>query len=77
MRYSKADYLLYAFVQKNNDLDVWIIDFPQLKAWFDPIETTFRQTVTKQLNKTKCRIVPIQMVKENVKCWQRLLTATT
>jgi len=72
MAYGQADYLLYAFQQADGSLDVHLIDFPSLKAWFwgrvDTFET-FGPLNT--LNRSAGRKVPLSMVRAAVKVWTR------
>lgn len=75
MKYGQADYLLYCFANKlENALHCYLIDFPALKEWFWPIHEQWPATVTEQINRTECRVVPIAEVESNVPCWPRLVT---
>jgi len=61
MYYSKCDFLLYCFTQADGSLEAYAIPFPRLKTWFfeqDRFER-YPTTVTEQINRTECRVVPI------------------
>ena len=66
MKYGEFDYLLYGFQQANQSLEVYIIPFQMLKRWFWQNYKLFPETITEQINKTACRIIPISEVKEAV-----------
>lgn len=73
MKYAQADYLLYCFADRDeNALRCHLIDFPALQEWFWPRESSFQVTVTQQINRTECRVVPIAGVEAAVPSWQRL-----
>ena len=74
MKYGEADYLLYCFANRTESaLHCYLIDFPKLKEWFWPIVENWPITVTEQINRTECRVVPITEVEANVRCWSRLV----
>ncbi len=66
MFYGRADYLLYAFQQRDCTLDVWLIDFPKLQSWFWPLEATFPIFRMKERNMSAGRVVPINDVQNAV-----------
>lgn len=61
MHYSKADLLLYCFVQKDGSLEAHAIPFQKLKKWFFENDNykKYTSTLTNQINKTECKKVPI------------------
>jgi hypothetical protein len=76
MFYGKADYLLYCFSDKaERVLNCYLIDFPKLQDWFWPREDNWPVTISEQINRTLCRLVPILEVEANVPCWQVLAAA--
>ncbi|MGE0290389.1 MAG: hypothetical protein AB7I42_25080 [Bradyrhizobium sp.] len=71
MRYGQADYLLYAFMRPDR-LDVHLIDFPKLQAWFGLNEDRFeRFGPLPTFNRSAGRKVPISEVKAAVPFWTR------
>lgn len=66
MKYGEFDYLVYGFIQANNDIELYIIPFKKLKTWFWQNYINFPITISKQINKTRCRIVKIQDVEKYV-----------
>jgi hypothetical protein len=76
MHYGHADFLLYAFCQDDDSLDVHLIDFPKLQAWFWPrVENFSVFGPLDTLNRSKGRVVPIKAVHENVPAWRRHVRA--
>jgi hypothetical protein len=75
MVYGQADYLVYCFQTELGDLDVWVIDWPKLKAWFWPIEATFPEFRMRNLNETMGRLVPIADVERSVPTWRHWVLA--
>jgi hypothetical protein len=75
MRYCQADFLVYCFAQENDDLKVHRIDFPQLKAWFWPKFEMFKEHVETKKNRTASRLVPIDLVKNEVLTYEHYVTA--
>jgi hypothetical protein len=71
MTYAEADYLLYCFAQENDDLDCYLIDFPELQAWFWKHDTEFPSSRMETENRTEGRLVPIATVQANVRTWRR------
>jgi hypothetical protein len=72
MSYGEADYLLYCFVTGGGGLDCHLIAFQALQAWFWPREKEFPKfQMTKTLNKTAGRVVPIVAVYQAVPAWRR------
>lgn len=72
MKYGRADYLLYCFADSSDTrLQCYLMDFRKLQDWFWPIADTFPKTVTKQINKTECRVVQIHAVLASVPTWVR------
>lgn len=69
MRYAEADYLLYAF-ERESGLDVYLINFPKLRAWFWDIEEQspirFKPHIMDTHNRTRFKIVPIEDVRREV-----------
>lgn len=66
MHHGQADYLLYAFEQADGSLNVDLIDFPKLRAWFLPLEDTFPTFQMQERNRSRGRVVKIAAVKANV-----------
>ena len=64
MHYSEADYLLYCFAHPKSEvvLDCYMIDMKRLRSWFFGVESNYASTVTEQVNRTLCRVVPIKDV---------------
>lgn len=76
MYYSNCDTLLYCFVQEDgNSIIAYSIPFDNLKKWFFENDryTGYPTTVTKQINKTECRIVPISDVVRGVPGCKRIV----
>ena len=76
MVYGQADFLNYAFCQENGDVLCYLIDFQKLQAAFWPAIDTFPETTTTQRNRTKCRVVPLAWVADNVGGSKRYIHAT-
>lgn len=76
MVYGEADWLNYALCQRNGDIVCYLIDFQKLKAAFWPAVDQFRETVTTQLNRTACRLVPIDWINEKVGSYVRVIKPT-
>ena len=80
MYYGKCDILLYCFTQADGSLEAYAIPFPALKTWFfeqDRFER-YPTTVTEQINRTECRVVPIADVLAGVPgCKLYYLSAST
>ena len=58
---SKADYLLYGFQLEDRRLSVWVFDLPKLRAWFQPIENSYKIVDTQNRDwLTRCRLVPLK-----------------
>jgi hypothetical protein len=76
MRYEKADYLLYAFCQEDDDsLMVYLIDFPQLQEWFWAREASFPIFgPLDTLNRSMGRVVEIEAVCAAVKTTKHFVT---
>lgn len=74
MRTSSADYLLYGFEQPDGTVDAYLIDFPALRRWFEPLEETFATFETRGAsdspNRSVGRVVPIADVMRNVTAWK-------
>lgn len=74
MKTSSADYLLYGFEQPDQTVDAYLIDFPELRRWFEPREETFATFETPSTpdspNKSVGRVVPIADVMNNVTAWK-------
>jgi len=66
MHYAKCDYILYCFEQEDHGVEAHLIPFPPLQKWFFECVGRFASTVTEQINKTECKIVPIADVWANV-----------
>lgn len=68
MHYGKSDILLYCFVQENETIEAHAIPFQKLKEWFFKNDhyLNYRSTITKQINRTECKLVPITDVFDNV-----------
>jgi hypothetical protein len=72
MRYGRADYLLYCFVEDGERAMVcYLIDFPALQRWFAEHETAYpAYTMPYTDNHTRGRLVPIETVRRAVPCWR-------
>jgi len=67
MSWCEADRLLYCFSSLHEDgLRCFWMDFPRLKAWFWPKVSSFSVWRGENELRSICRIVPIDVVKENV-----------
>lgn len=66
MKYGEFDFLLYGFEQENKNIIIYIIPFKKLKTWFWSNYEKYPITTTKQINRTKCRIVNISDIKKYV-----------
>lgn len=62
MYYSKCDVLLYCFQQADGSLKAHAIPFRKLKNWFFEGNRflEYYSTITEQINKTECKVVPIE-----------------
>lgn len=70
MEYGEADYLLYCFAQENDDLECYLINFPELKTWFKPANfPTFGPLKT--LNASMGRKVPVALIRQKIPTWRR------
>lgn len=76
MHYAKADYLLYAFAYEGDTgLDVYLVDFPKLRAWFWNIPQRYPAHVMEHtLNHTRFEKVPIADVMRFVPTAHYLVT---
>jgi len=74
MKTSSADYLLYGFEQPDGTVDAYLIDFPGLRRWFEPLEETFATFETHSTpdspNRSAGRVVPIADVMQHVTAWK-------
>ena len=64
-KYSNFDYLLYCFVQADSiSIKAHLIPFKKLQRWFFEADRylIYRSSVTKQINRTETKIVPIEDV---------------
>lgn len=79
MHYAQADYLLYAFAYEGDSgLDVYLIDFPKLRAWFWGLPTRYPAHVMEHtLNHTRFEKVPIVDVRRAVPTARYLVTDDT
>jgi hypothetical protein len=77
MVYGQADYLNYCFASRDESaLTCWLIDFPELQTWFwEHVEEFRAHQMTDTVNRTCGRLVPIEAVRQNVKCWCREIRA--
>lgn len=66
MKYGQADWLVYAMCCKNLTVACHIIDFQALRECFWPAVDEFEETISKQLNRTACRKVPVAWIRERV-----------
>lgn len=66
MKYGKFDYLLYGFTLESGKMEIYIMPFKELKKWFWENYKNYPITITRQINKTKCRVVKIIDVKHSV-----------
>lgn len=67
MKTAKSDVLIYSFAWIENILDVYMLDFPQLRKWFwsviDSQEHKWREhIVPDSSNRTASRLVPVKQV---------------
>lgn len=77
MTYGNCDFLNYAMCQQDGNVLCHFIDFPTLKDVFWPSIDQFKETITDQLNRTACRIVPLRWIRQSgVKTVERLIHAT-
>lgn len=77
MEYGQADWLNYAMCQEKGDVLCHIINFQGLKDKFWPAAEQFALTVSKQHNKTACRVVPLAWIeKQEIGYFPRLIHAT-
>ncbi len=76
MVYGQADWLNYVMCQENGNLLCHIIDFQKLKERFWERVDSFSETITKQHNKTACRVVPLDWVRANASTYSRQVFAT-
>jgi hypothetical protein len=67
MHYAKCDILLYCFEQADGSIVAHALPFHTLQEWFLTNYQKYCSTVTKQINHTECKIVPITDVWANVK----------
>ncbi len=76
MHYAKADYLLYAFEREDlSSLDVYFINFPELRDWFWKVYERYQICVMgNTFNHTEGRKVPIRDVVRSVKSTRYLVT---
>jgi hypothetical protein len=75
MSYGQADYLMYCFANEaETSLDCYLIKFPDLQKWFWPQHLRWPRSVSNQINKTECRIVSIDQVKENIGFYRRVIS---
>jgi hypothetical protein len=68
MYYAKCDVLLYCFMQEDGSMDAHALPFPKLQEWFFKNDRykQYKSTITIQLNRTECKIIPIIEVWNNV-----------
>jgi hypothetical protein len=66
MYYAQCNILLYCFVQADNSILAHAIPFNALQKWFFANKDKYNSTITKQINHTECKIVPISDVWSNV-----------
>ena len=66
MYYSRCDVLLYCFVQEDGSIEAHAIPFPPLQEWFMDNYKNYKSTITKQINHTECKLVPIADVFANI-----------
>lgn len=63
MVYGEADYLFYCFVQHDDAIDGYMIDFQALKKWFWLHAAQYKLfTMVDTINRTQGRLVPIHDV---------------
>ena len=70
MVYGRADYLLYCFEQPDGSLDCHLIDFTQLRAWFEKNQERYQIHTMPSQNRTESRLVDIKDVYANVQAWR-------
>jgi hypothetical protein len=66
MHYAKCDVLLYCFVQADESMEAHAIPFPKLQKWFFENIEKYKSTITQQINRTECKLVPIADIFANV-----------
>ena len=69
MKNGIADILAYGFYTgpDDNRLRLHLVPFYQLQKWFHALDPkTFALTITNQLNKTACRVVPVTLVRDAI-----------
>ena len=66
MHYGESDYLLYCFEQEDGGLLCDLIEFQPLKEWFWPLAEDWPTFQMPTQNRTRGRLVPVKMVRENV-----------
>jgi hypothetical protein len=76
MKYGQADWLVYAMCCENLTLLCHIIDFAALQGCFWPAAKTFQETISKQQNRTACRKVPLDWIRERMGCTSKVIYPT-
>jgi hypothetical protein len=78
MVYGQADWLVYAMCQGDGNVKCYIINFPRLKEkfWAAIDSENWHETISKQHNRTACRVVPLSWIEKNVGIHPRLVHAT-
>lgn len=80
MVYGQADWLLYGFLTPDGEgLDIWLMNFAQLKDWFWQHVTRYREVTLATRIQTRIRLVPIEDVGRAIgyKQWHLTDTAMT
>jgi hypothetical protein len=76
MVYGEADWLNYVMCQRAGHVICHLMDFQKLKASFWEDVDRFRPTTTDQHNRTECRIVPLDWVRQKVGIYVKELQPT-
>lgn len=63
-RYGNFDYLFYCMEMENGNLDARMIRGPELLTWFWPRENEFPKHTMDSQNKSRTRLVPVDMLQE-------------
>lgn len=75
MFYGRADLLNYAMCQEETLL-VYLVDLARLQEAFWKEFQNFKETITDQINRTACRVVPLAWINDRVGLWSRRIHPT-
>ncbi len=76
MKNGMADYLLYCFVTRMSNLDIYLLNFPELKKWFWRVWKNYPEHTMKEQNRTRGRLADILEVVNNINCSRYYVTET-